>query len=150
MKVSFNYLDTDKRPILGAKARKLIQTVLFTEGKKLGEINFIFTSNKAVLEINKNYLKHNYFTDVITFNNSVKYRISGDIYISIDQVVINAAHFKVSIGEELARVMIHGVLHLIGYTDDKRIAREGMRAREDFFISKGVELDLFSGNEFKL
>lgn len=150
MKISFNYLETDKRPILGNKARLLIQTVLFTEGKKLGEINFIFASDQDILEINKNYLKHNYFTDVITFDNSVKDRISGDIYISLDRVVENAVHFRVETAEELARVMIHGVLHLVGYTDGEKTERESMRSREDFFLSKGVVMDLFSDNEFKV
>jgi probable rRNA maturation factor len=150
LKIRFNYLETDKRPILGVKARKLIQTVLFTEGKKLGEINFIFASDQDVLEINKNYLKHNYFTDVITFNNSVKDCINGDVFISVDQVLRNAANLGVKREEELARVMIHGVLHLVGYTDIGKAERMEMRAKEDFFLGRGMVLDLFSGNEFKV
>ena len=135
---------------MGSKARLLIPTVLITEGKKLGEINFIFASDQDVLEINRNYLKHNYFTDVIAFNNSVKDCINGDIYIGVEQVIKNAARFKVKTEEEFARVMIHGVLHLVGYTDGGKVEREEMRAREDFFLAKGEVMNLFSGNEFKV
>ena len=150
MQISFCYQDTDKRIHLTAKSKKLIHTIISVEKKKLGEITVIFTSNQSILNINKSYLKHNYFTDVITFDSSVKQVISGDIFISIDQVASNAKKYGVKVSIELARVLIHGVLHLIGYLDKSDKEREIMRSREDFYLVKGEKLDLLSGDEFTL
>jgi len=150
LQISFCYQDTDKRIHLTAKSKKLIHTIISVEKKKLGEITVIFTSNQSILNINKSYLKHNYFTDVITFDSSVKQVISGDIFISIDQVASNAKKYGVKVSIELARVLIHGVLHLIGYLDKSDKEREIMRSREDFYLVKGEKLDLLSGDEFTL
>ncbi|HKK63371.1 MAG TPA: rRNA maturation RNase YbeY [Bacteroidales bacterium] len=85
--------------------------------KSPGTINFIFTSNDELLKINKVYLNHNYYTDVITFNFNRDDLIEGDIYISIDQVRINANLYSQNFTTELERIMVHGILHLIGFDD---------------------------------
>jgi rRNA maturation RNase YbeY len=96
-----------------------------------GSITFIFTSNKHLRRINREYLKHNYFTDVISFDYSEKRIVSGDVFISVDQVKKNAAIYAVEWEEELRRVMIHGILHLMGYNDREQKEREQMRKLED-------------------
>ena len=96
-----------------------------------GAINFIFTSNASLREMNRDYLSHDYFTDVITFDYSEEEVISGDIFISIDQVKINSGIYNELFEEELNRVMIHGVLHLIGFGDETDVEKEQMRKLEN-------------------
>jgi probable rRNA maturation factor len=118
---------------IGEKSRhkNWISTCIDIHGKKPGAINFIFTSNVQILHINMEYLNHNYFTDVISFDYTEKERISGDIFISVDQVKANAEHFHTEFTDELRRVMIHGVLHLIGFRDDSKADKEVMRQKEN-------------------
>ena len=110
------------------KHKKWIRKWLELHSLQPGEISYVFTSNEQLRLINQEYLNHNYFTDVITFDYVEGNRISGDVFISIDQVNINAETFAVSREEELRRVMIHGVLHLMAFSDgtdeEKRIMRE--------------------------
>lgn len=116
----------------GAKDyNRWLENVVHSEGSYLGDIDFIFTSDTTLLEMNQQYLKHDYYTDIITFDYSVDKRISGDVFISIDRVSENAAHFKVGLMEEVRRVMVHGVLHLMGYSDDTEKNKEEMRVMED-------------------
>ncbi len=93
-----------------------------------GDLSFVFTSNEQLKLINQEYLNHNYFTDVITFDYTNENVISGDIFISIDQVKLNAEMYEVPFQEELRRVLIHGILHLMGYKDasveEKYLIRE--------------------------
>lgn len=96
-----------------------------------GELSIIFTSNKHIRLINKTYLNHNYFTDVITFNYREGNLISGDIFVSIEQVRINADNYGTDEKEELRRVMIHGVNHLLGYDDTSNLEKETMRKMEN-------------------
>lgn len=96
-----------------------------------GEISYIFTSNPSLRELNREYLNHDYFTDVITFDYSDEGRISGDIFISIDQVKINAGIYNEDFEEELKRVMIHGVLHLVGFGDATDVEKAEMRKLEN-------------------
>jgi len=96
-----------------------------------GSISFIFTSNASLREMNREYLNHDYFTDVITFDYSEGKYISGDIFISIDQVKINAGIYNENFEEELKRVMIHGVLHLIGFGDATDVEKAQMRKLEN-------------------
>ena len=108
-----------------------------SEKKSLENLNFIFCSDKHLRKINKTYLNHDYFTDIITFDNSsAKGEIEGDIFISIDRVLINAKAFKVSFKDELHRVIIHGVLHLLGYSDKTDKSQKEMRAMEDRWLAK--------------
>ena len=96
-----------------------------------GQLSFVFTSNKHLRLINQQYLNHNSYTDVITFDYTEEGLISGDIFISIDQVRINAGIYGTEEGEELRRVMIHGVNHLLGYGDGNDEERETMRQLEN-------------------
>ena len=100
-------------------------------------VNYIFCSDRYLLSMNKNFLKHHYFTDVISFDNSsVKGKVEGDIFISIDRIEANAKKFKASFNDELHRVMIHGALHLIGYDDKNAKAKKAMKEAEDYWLKK--------------
>jgi len=107
------------------------------ENSKTGEICFVFCSDKYLGKINRKYLKHNTLTDIITFSsNEEKGIISGDIFISLPRVKENAKKFKQSLIDELHRVMIHGVLHLIGYTDKTKEEKKQMSLKEDFYLDR--------------
>lgn len=107
------------------------------EKKSISELNFIFCSDEYLLEMNVSYLNHDTLTDIITFDNSDEAnKITGDIFISIERVIENAKKFEVVFEDELHRVMVHGVLHLIGYKDKKKEEKEKMRAKENYYLNK--------------
>ena len=118
---------------LGQKLQHKRWVNLWIESQKAvcGKLSFIFTSNEHLRLINQKYLNHNYYTDVISFNYAEDELISGDIFISIDQVRINAASYDTEEEEELRRVMVHGVNHLLGYDDGNDEERETMRQMEN-------------------
>lgn len=101
------------------------------EGFAVGELNYIFCDDDYLLKINQEHLQHDYLTDIITFDYVLGTTLSGDLYISIDRLRENAEEFKVTFENELKRVMIHGVLHLMGYSDKTKVATLEMRAKED-------------------
>jgi probable rRNA maturation factor len=103
--------------------------------KKAGSINYILCSDEYLRAINNQYLNHDYYTDIITFNNSVNDVLSADIYISIERVIDNAEKYKVSFINEFNRVMVHGILHLIGYNDGSDSEKQHMRIEEDICLS---------------
>ena len=113
------------------KHRRWINRVINLYGKTPGEIDIIFTTNEFLLNINKEYLNHPYFTDVITFDYTMNDIISGEIYISRDQVKRNAKEYNSGIQEETRRVMIHGILHLSGFADGTQTEKKEMRKQED-------------------
>jgi probable rRNA maturation factor len=117
------------------KIKELIQKVISKEGIISGDLSFIITGDIVLKEINKEFLKHNYYTDVICFNYGENGNIKGEIYISIETVKRNAKNYKVSYSNELLRVLIHGVLHLCGYEDCNLEKRGEMRKLEDFWLS---------------
>jgi rRNA maturation RNase YbeY len=110
---------------------KWLKIVIETLGFKVGDINYIFCSDNEILKINNQYLGHNYFTDIITFPYLDNKLVSSDIYISIDTVKANSEKFKQSFTSELNRVMVHGVLHLIGFDDKSKIDKVKMREEEN-------------------
>lgn len=128
---------------LNLKDRRLLKQWIsdFTklEGSHIAAVNFIFCSDSFLLTLNKSYLNHDTLTDVITFDFSegpVKSSgISGEIYISLERVRENAREYKVSVQEESCRVMAHGVLHLLGYSDKTAIQKKVMRQKEDLYLS---------------
>lgn len=123
------------------KKSSWIRESIVREGKSLGELNFVFCSDEYLLKINIEYLDHHTLTDIITFDNSEEQGlIEGDIYISIDRVRENAVSFGTGFDRELSRVMIHGVLHLIGYTDKSESNKSVMRRKEDAYLSLQEEL----------
>ena len=111
--------------------KRWVRDCIHSNKKIQGNISFIFTSNEQLRLMNREYLNHNSFTDVLTFDYAEKDIISGDIFISIDQVRINAELFSVIAEEELRRVMIHGVLHLMGYNDSLPEQQAIMREKEN-------------------
>lgn len=128
--------DVDFRPEHPRKKAAWIKSILALEKVEFGELNFIFCSDRFLLQLNKQYLHHNTYTDIITFDNANSPKqIAGDIYISIERVFDNAMRFKVSNVDELDRVIIHGVLHLIGYNDKKPQERAQMRKKEEACLS---------------
>ncbi len=113
-----------------------IAKVLRLEKKQVGQINFLFTNDEEILKKNIQFLKHNTYTDIITFNYCKDKIINGDIIISIDRVKENAEKFKSDFEEELKRVLIHGVLHLCGYNDKKTADKELMRKKENWALKQ--------------
>jgi rRNA maturation RNase YbeY len=111
--------------------RSWINQISSKHHKKVGNINYIFCSDHKILEINQEFLNHDYYTDIISFDYSEKDTISGDIYISIDTVKSNTLKFDVLFKEELHRVIIHGILHFIGYKDKKKTDSDNMRKLEN-------------------
>jgi probable rRNA maturation factor len=115
--------------------RNWITAIAGNEDFKTGSINFIFCSDTHLLEINKQYLNHDYFTDIITFDYTEGKRLAGDIFISIDRVVDNAKEYKAPFDDELHRVIIHGILHLMGYKDKSAADEKQMRQKENGALS---------------
>lgn len=118
------------------KLREWIKSVITSEKKKTGEINFVFTSDKVLLKYNLEYLNHHTLTDIITFDSCEENIINGDIIISTERVKENSEKFSVSFEEELHRVMIHGILHLCGYKDKTTSAKQLMRKKENLALRK--------------
>lgn len=115
--------------------KHFIKRIFKTEGRRVKNLNYIFCSDEYLLQINKNHLKHNFYTDIITFNLSqTPAEMIGEIYISIDRVKDNATQLDVTIKEELHRVIFHGVLHLCGYKDKSPKHKKEMRAAEDRYL----------------
>lgn len=111
--------------------KKWLQLVISNHHKKTGDINIILCTDDQLLEMNQEVLKHDTYTDIITFNYNEGHTISGDLFISIDRIQENASKFAVPIEEELHRVMVHGVLHLIGFNDKKEKEAKEMRSKEN-------------------
>lgn len=115
--------------------KKWIKKIVKKEGSAIAELNFIFCDDEYLLEKNKTFLKHDTLTDIITFDYSQKDMLTGDVYISIERVKENAQNYEVSFKNELHRVIIHGVLHLLGYEDKDEKHQKEMREKEDFYLS---------------
>jgi len=116
-----------------------IKSLINNELKKTGIISIVFCSDEYLLEMNKKYLEHDYYTDIITFDYVENDIISGDLFISIDRVKDNSEKFKTTFLNELTRVVFHGVLHLAGYKDKTTPDQQLMREKENFYLS-GVDL----------
>jgi len=112
-----------------------IRKVVALHGKKPGSINLVFCNDERILSINRSFLQHDYYTDIITFDTGVGDLISGDIYISLDTVSSNAAQLSIPYNEELHRVIIHGILHLCGYPDKLPEEATRMRSLENEALS---------------
>jgi len=132
--ISYFFEDIDELSLQQSEIEKNIEKLIETEGKILGDISYIFCSDDYLLEINKQYLNHDYYTDVITFDYCENGVISGDIFISVDTIKSNAQEYSVTFEKELQRVMIHGVLHLVGYKDKQDDDQKVMRSKEDEYL----------------
>ena len=133
--VSFFSEDIDFKVVNPLKTKKWIKNASISEGYELSQLNYVFCSDEYLLEINKQYLDHDYFTDIITFDNSEEdNQLEGDIYISVDRVRDNATTFHTDFDTEMRRVLIHGLLHLAGYEDSSEALKTAMRAKEDEYL----------------
>ncbi len=117
------------------KIKNWLKDTVINEKKKVGDINYIFCSKEYVKKINNDYLSKNYETDVISFDFSKDSKISGDIYISSETVKKNSIIFNVGFNNELKRVMVHGLLHLLNYSDKSKQEQKIMREKENFYIN---------------
>lgn len=133
--ISFFCEDVDFKYINPQKAIDWVEKSIQSEFKNSGELNFVFCSDEFLIKMNNEYLDHDTYTDIITFNYVENNMISGDLFISIDRVKENAEANDVSFITELNRVMIHGVLHLIGYDDKTASDAQQIRAKEDFYLA---------------
>jgi probable rRNA maturation factor len=111
-----------------------LKLVAGSEMRRLGAVNIIFCSDNYILDINLRYLHHDYFTDIITFDYSEKNVLSGDLFISIDSVRDNAVFYGTDFHDELNRVIVHGLLHLVGYDDHTDEDIKVMRSKEDYYL----------------
>ena len=131
MAIAF-YAEDTKLPAIKKRAvGNWVKEVAATYGKKVGDISYIFCSDEKILEVNRQYLQHDYYTDIITFDYTSGDKISGDLFISLDTVRTNAEQFGKTYDDELHRVIIHGILHLVGINDKGPGEREIMEAAED-------------------
>lgn len=111
-----------------------LKMVAESEIKRLGDISIIFCSDPYILEVNLKYLQHDYFTDIITFDYCEGNRLSGDLFISVDSVRENAEYYSVEFEDELNRVIVHGILHLMGYDDHSDEEKIIMRKKENYYL----------------
>ena len=119
------------------KIKQWLKATIEAEGFELDELTYIFCSDAYLLQINQQYLDHDTYTDIITFDNSVEASdITGDIFISIDRVSENAVKFGQTFTDELHRVIVHGVLHLLGYKDKTPNDNKKMTQKEDEYLGK--------------
>ena len=146
--MSIQYFNED---VAFPKIRKRVTTrwikqVIFIEGKKVGGISFIFCSDEYLLDVNRRYLNHDYYTDIITFDYVEEKVINGDIFISVDRVKENAHEFETNFNSEMHRILIHGVLHLLGYKDKAKKDKLLMTEKEDFYLKLFNDSDLLNQN----
>lgn len=134
--ISFFEEDIQFKPKQKAALRQWIKDTVEAEGFRLKELNYIFCSDAYLLQINQQYLNHDTYTDIITFDNSeTEKTIVGDIFISAERIKENALKFKVTEDTELHRVMIHGALHLLGYKDKSAASKNLMTQMEDKYLA---------------
>jgi len=131
MAITFYAEDIELPKIDQQKITEWIKTVAQSYGKRTGEISYIFCSDEKIIDVNRQYLKHDYYTDIITFDYTNGSKISGDIFISLDTVKSNSEIFQTSYEQELLRTIIHGILHLCGINDKGPGEREIMEKNED-------------------
>lgn len=133
--VAFYFEDTDFKLRHKTRIKEWLRLVAESEVFTLGNISVIFCSDNYILDINQKYLQHDYFTDIITFDYSEGDRISGDLFISVDSVRENSVEYGTEFEDELHRVIVHGILHLIGYDDHTEDEIKTMRSKEDYYLS---------------
>ncbi len=132
--VSYFVQDTDFKFVKRRLNNAWLKLVADSEVRKLGNINIIFCSDNYILDVNMKYLQHDYFTDIITFDYCEGNVLSGDLFISVDSVRENSMFFKTEFADELNRVIVHGILHLIGYDDHTPEDQKTMREKENYYL----------------
>ena len=134
MSIVFNYDIENFRVRESKKIKSVIKKLLTDENKEEGLIRFIFTSDEKILDINREFLSHNFFTDIITFDYGEGNTVSGEIYISIETVKENSEIYNKSFKDEIHRVIFHGILHLCGYKDKSEPEIKEMRYMEEKYL----------------
>jgi rRNA maturation RNase YbeY len=139
--MAIHFISQDRQPVAFKKkmVSDWLKSVIEAEGKEAGVTNIVFCSDEYLLKVNEEFLKRDYLTDVITFDYSEKNTISGDVLISIDRIRENASEMGLSELEELKRIMVHGILHLIGYDDNTAKNKDRMTAMEDLYLDRWPE-----------
>lgn len=133
--ISYYFQDTDFKFRDRRKTNEWLKLAAESEIRRIGNISIIFCSDNYVLDINQKYLQHDYFTDIITFDYCEGDRLSGDLFISVDSVRENSVEFGTEFKDELDRVIIHGLLHLVGYDDHTEKDIKLMRSKENYYLS---------------
>ena len=133
--ISYQTIDVVRPAVRIRQCNAWIRRVAASHGRRVGDIAYIFCSDDKILEINRQYLGHDYYTDIITFDYTEGDLIGGDIFISVDTVSANAMEFGVSFDEELHRIIIHGILHLCGFEDKRPDDKAEMTRQEDAALS---------------
>ncbi|KQR95234.1 rRNA maturation factor [Chryseobacterium sp. Leaf180] len=131
--IHFFYENTEEK--VDHKHISWLEKIIQNENKKLGEINYIFCDDEYILKINRDYLQHDYYTDIITFDSVKGKTISGEIFVSLQRISDNASTLSVRFDKELKRVLAHGILHLCGYKDKTEEEISEMRNKEEFYIA---------------
>lgn len=136
----FSFYNEDCNFLLNQKKiiEDLVIFIVTSYGKEVGEISYIFTSDAYLLQVNIEYLNHNFYTDVITFDYCVDTIVSGDIFVSIERIRENSIKFSQNFNTEFLRVIVHGVLHLLGFNDSTDEEKIIMRGLENKFISNEI------------
>ncbi len=132
--ISYFVQDTNFKFVKRRLNNAWLKLVAVSEVRKLGNINIIFCSDNYILDVNMKYLQHDYFTDIITFDYCENNVLSGDLFISVDSVRENSVFFKTEFSDELNRVIVHGLLHLIGYDDHTPEEQKVMREKENYYL----------------
>ena len=132
--VRYYNVDTSFRYTEKTLCRKWLNTVAEAEVRRIGELSVIFCSDNHILDVNMKYLGHDYFTDIITFDYCRGEVLSGDLFISVDSVRENASFYGTAFRDELSRVIVHGLLHLIGYDDHSDNDISVMRSKENYYL----------------
>ena len=129
------FQNTSKFKVKDLRKKKLwLNSISNNEGKKIESLSFLFVDDEEMLKYNKKYLQHESYTDVITFDSSEDKKIAGDIIISLERVNDNAKFYQVSYNYELQRVMVHGLLHLLGYNDKNKEEKKIIRKKENYYL----------------
>ncbi len=135
MSIEFHFEDVAEFPVT-TETISWLENLLQNEEKKTGKIVYIFCSDEYLLEVNRKYLNHDYYTDIITFDYVKGKTVSGDIFVSLPRIFENAEMHNTSTDKELHRVLAHGLLHLSGYKDKSEEEQIIMRGKEDFYLAK--------------
>lgn len=133
--ILYYYEDIDFQFRNKTRTNRWLRLVAESEIKRIGDISIIFCSDNYILDVNQKYLQHDYFTDIITFDYCEENRLSGDLFISVDSVRENSIEYGTDFADELNRVIVHGLLHLIGYDDHTEADVAVMRKKENYYLS---------------
>jgi rRNA maturation RNase YbeY len=134
--LDFNWQKTDVFAVSETVYSDWLSEVCVLEDRILREVSVVFVSDEGLLEMNKEYLMHDYYTDIITFDYCEEDDVIGDLFISVDRVKENAHDHKATFDQEMSRVLVHGVLHLCGYGDKSEDEERTIREKENFYLNK--------------